>query len=52
MKRTQIDNNDTITKRLRPANSSINTNDHFEKVEKKFNEAFKSKKYVFFDLVY
>jgi hypothetical protein len=30
MKRTQIDNNDTISKRLRTAN----TNDPFEKVEK------------------
>jgi hypothetical protein len=35
MKRTQIDNNDTMSKRLRTTNSSINTNDPFEKVEDK-----------------
>ncbi len=34
MKRTQIDNNNTVSKRLRTTNSSINTNDHFKKVEK------------------
>jgi hypothetical protein len=49
MKRTQIDNNDTITKRLRTTNSSRNTNDHFEKVEKYLMKFLRVKnRFVFF----
>jgi hypothetical protein len=41
MKRTQIDNNNSISKRLRTTgNSSININDPFEKFINKFRSSF------------
>ena len=41
MKRTQIDNSSTTSKRLRTTgNSSININDPFEKFIKKFRSSF------------
>ncbi|CAF3531820.1 unnamed protein product [Rotaria sp. Silwood1] len=39
MKRTQIDNNDTMSKRLKTTNSTINTNDHFDKFINKFRSS-------------